>query len=195
MTGYGAPDFDPGDTPGATDFDGWTLQGHMVFDDATDRDTQLTGREIDGMIAYTQDDKRQWIWDGDEEEWVLLTEPVQAWSPSVDQGGAVSATVDFGYSQRHRGTFEAWCGITMTGAGAATNPILISTPFNVTVIGGTFNFYDDSLDIYRSGEVVNISATELQLMIDWSEDAFGVAGSDGLTSGDVVGVRISGVYA
>lgn len=190
---YGFHDFTAGDTFGASDADGILRQSTMNFADAAARDAALTGGILEeGMRAYTRDNNTYYSYNGS--AWVIESEPVQSWSPTVTQSVTVSKTVTWGWYQRSNGMFTASCRLDFTGSGTATNIITITGPLTWIVAGGSFLFYDTSNAFYRAGYVQNASTTEFSLIIDEGTDAYGKAGGDGITSGDVLIMTVTGNY-
>jgi hypothetical protein len=180
-----------GDTLTAANVNAMLTQGIPPFADTTARDAAITA-PFDGQMAYTTGNDTTWVYRSS--AWVILTEPVQSWTPTVTQSNTVTKTVTWGWSQRSGGIFTASCRLDFTGAGTASNIITISGPLTWIVAGGSFLFYDTSLVTYRSGYVQNASTTTFSLIIDEGTGAYGLAGGDGITSGDVLIMTVTGNY-
>lgn len=179
-------------TPGATDFDTMMRQSTMRFADSAARDAALSGVLAEGMRAYTDDADTFWFYDGS--AWVIESEPVRAWTPTVTQGSTVTKTVNWSGYQRANDGYRAFCKLTMTGSGTPGNSIIVSTPFTHIEAFGAFGFFDDSLGLYRAGFVLPESMTEYSFIIDLGALPFGNAASDGLTSGDQLWLSVQGTY-
>lgn len=191
--GYGVTDFATGNTPGASDFDGIMRQTTMAFATVAARNSALTGLLAEGMRAYTEDANTFWWYNGS--AWVIETEPPQAWSPTVSQGGSVGATVNWGWSQRRNGTWFGDCKLTVTGTGTAGNIIAVTTPFTVVTSGGSVRVWDDSIGWGRVGVVIPINTGEMAIGIDQGTAEYGVHAGDGLTADDVLWFsNVGGVY-
>lgn len=190
---YGFHDFTAGDTFGASDADGIIRQTTMNFADAAARDAALTGGILEeGMRAYTRDNNTYYAYDGS--AWVIESEPVQSWTPTVTQSGAVTKTVTWGFYRRTGGIFVASCRLDFTGSGTASNEIVVTSPITHIVAGGSMTFYDTSGGFWRHGYAVNKSTTTFNFTIDEGTDYYGKAGGDGITSGDVLIMTVTGNY-
>lgn len=82
-----------------------------------------------GAMALQADTSQVWRWDGT--NWRIVTEPRQAWTPTVAQGAAVSVTVVRAWVQRFADTFHAHASLSCTSAGTSGSGISISTPFTM----------------------------------------------------------------
>lgn len=190
---YGFHDFAALDTFGASDADGILRQTTMNFADAAARDAALTGGILEeGMRAYTRDNNTYWAYDG--AAWQVEGEPIQSWTPTVTQSVTVSKTVTWGFYRRTNGMYIASCRLDFTGSGTASNAIFVSSPITHVVAGGSFSFYDTSNGFYRSGMVLPDSTTRYSFAIDEGTDLYGKAGTDGITSGDVLWLTVVGNY-
>jgi hypothetical protein len=189
--GYGITDFTAGDTPGASDFDGIMRQTTMAFASTAARDSAMSGKLAEGQRAYTEDTNTMWIYTT---AWEIETEPVQTWTPTLEQAGTVAKTTNWGYYQRSRGRYWAECKLTATGSGTASSIIAVTTPITQVQCHGKFDFWDNSIGWYRSGGVLPYSTTLLAFTIDMGTDYFGIHPNDVVTSSDVLWLSIQGTY-
>lgn len=190
---YGFTDFALGNTPGATDFDGIMRQTVMGFADAATRDSELAAVLEEGLLAQTLDDDTFWRYDG--ADWEILFEREKPWtSPTVDQGGVVACTVDWGSYKRSYGRWDATLKVTFTASGTGGIAIGITTPFDVVGASGTFAFFDDSFGKWRQGFALGVAADVVALIIDLADDLLGIAASDGITADDVLILDLHGSY-
>jgi hypothetical protein len=75
MAGAGFKTFVDGDVLTAAEVNGFLMsQAVMVFDDATDRSTQLGGSVSEGMVSYLKDTDNIQFYDGS--AWIDLIPPV-----------------------------------------------------------------------------------------------------------------------
>jgi hypothetical protein len=185
-------DKSPGDTLTAANVDTLMLQSVMRFASEAARNAALSGVLAEGLVTYQDDTNTMTLYNGS--AWVIVGEPVQSWTPTVTQSGAVTKTVTWGYYQRSNGLFTASCRLDFTGAGTATNKIIVTSPITHIVAGGSFMFYDTSNAFYRVGFVVPESTTEFSFAIDSGTDFYGKAAGDGITSGDVLWMTVNGNY-
>jgi hypothetical protein len=182
----------PGDTLTAANVDTLMLQSVMRFADSAARDTALSAVLAEGLVTY-QDDANTYTWYNGS-AWVILTEPSQTWTPEIKQPGVIAHTKNWGFYQRQNGVYIANCKLTITGSGTAGNAITVSAPLTQVVGFGGFTFYDTSLAIYRSGNVLPQSTTLYSFIIDSGAAEYGIAGGDGMTNGDVVWLQVTGTY-
>jgi hypothetical protein len=185
-------DKSPGDTLTAANVDTLMLQSIMRFADSSARDTALSGVLAEGLHSYEDDSNSLKFYNGS--AWVILNEPPQTWTPTISQPGSITKTTNWAYSQRQGGMYRATCKLSITGSGTATNPIIVSTPFTHVEGFGSFVFYDTSNSFYRSGNVLPYSTTEYSFVIDSGADLYGIAGTDGMTNGDVLWLSVMGSY-
>lgn len=190
---YGFFDHSAGGTFGATDADGTLRQTIMAFDDVADRDAQLAAVLEEGLVTQTLDDDTFWKYNGS--DWEILFEREKAWTgTSITQPTAVAHTVNWGSYRRSYGRWDATLKVTFSAAGSAGNAIGIATPFDVVSASGTFTFLDDTLGQYRQGGVLGVADDTMALVIDLSDDLYGISGADGITSGDVLWLDVHGSY-
>lgn len=190
---YGFTDFATGNVPGATDFDGIMRQTFLGFADADERDTELAAVLEEGLVAQTLDDETFWRYTG--AAWEILFEREKAWTAvTVDQGGAVAHTVNWGSYKRSFGRWDAILKVTFTASGTGGNTIGISTPFDVVSASGGFRFFDSSLGVDRVGFAQGIADDVIGLAIDGGADLYGNAVSDAITADDVLWLDVHGSY-
>ena len=185
-------DKSPGDTLTAANVDTLMLQSIMRFADSSARDTALSGVLAEGLTTYQDDANTTTQYDGS--AWNILNEPSQSWTPTISQPGSISKTVNWGFYRRSNGIYIANAKMTITGSGTATNAIAVTAPLTHVVAFGSFVFYDTSLGAYRSGAVLPQSTTVYSFVIDEGADLYGVAGTDGMTNGDVIWLQVTGTY-
>jgi hypothetical protein len=180
-----------GDSLRASQANALLKQGIPPFADATARDAAITA-PADGEHAYLTGSDT--LMEYQTSAWVIINEPKQTWTPTISQPGSITKTVNWGYSQRQGGMYRATCKLSITGSGTATNPIIVTTPFTHVEAFGSFVFYDTSNSFYRSGNVLPYSTTEYSFVIDSGADLYGIAGTDGMTNGDVLWLSVMGSY-
>jgi hypothetical protein len=180
-----------GDTLTAANVNAMVQQGVPPFADTTARDAAITAPN-EGQMAHTTDTDTTWIYRVG--AWVIVSEPVQSWTPTVTQSGAVTKTVTWGIYQRAGGIYVASCRLDFTGAGTATNEIVVTSPITHVVANGAMTFYDTSLGAWRHGYAVPKSTTTFNFTIDEGTDYYGKAGGDGITAGDVLIMNVTGNY-
>ena len=161
MAGAGFKDFVAGDVLTAAQVDTYLMQQTvMTFASDAARDSALSGSLSEGLHCYTTDNNRLYYYNGS--AWIVLSEPVQSWSPTITQNSAVTGTVDVGYSQRSNGGFTASLKWTSGGAGS-TNSILVSTPYTLAdagLVGGTWVMFDASDSSVETGVIAPSSTTQ-----------------------------------
>lgn len=185
-------DKSPGDILTAANIDTLVLQSIMRFADSTARNTALAGPLAEGLTTYQDDSNTTTQYDGS--TWNILSEPAQAWSPTISQPGSIAKTVNWGWYKRFNGFYLATCKLTITASGTGGNAITVSTPLTHLVAFGIFVFYDTSLGAYRVGGVLPQSTTLYSFAIDSGAAEYGIAGTDGMTNGDVVWTGVLGLY-
>lgn len=175
----------------SSDVNGYLMdQTVMVFDDTTDRDSILAAVLAEGLICQTLDDDTIWRYDGS--AWDIVVEKEKPWTPTVVQGSSVSLTVNSGAYQRTFGTWTAGMKVTFSGAGTASEAIYIPKPFSEPGGQGVFRFYDSGLAIMRVGMVDSFDDDLMFLWIDGAADAYGVAATDDIESGDILWMKVHG---
>jgi hypothetical protein len=152
----------------------------------------LAGVLAEGLHTYQDDSNTRTYYNG--AAWVIDSEPSQAWTPTINQPGSIAKTVNWGWSQRSNGLYRATCKLSITGSGTGTNAITVSTPFTQVEAFGSFVFFDTSNSFYRSGNVLPQSTTLYSFVIDSGADLYGIAGTDGMTNGDVLWLSVTGSY-
>ncbi len=167
-------------------------QGIMRFADTSSRDTALSGVLAEGLHTYQDDANTVTYYTG--AAWVILSEPTQAWTPTVTHSGSVAKTTNWAWYKRTGDLYEAQCKLSFTGSGTSTNAILVSTPLTQVDASGSFIFYDSSNSFYRVGNVLPNSTTTYSLAIDSGADLYGIAGTDGITNNDVLWLKVTGRY-
>jgi hypothetical protein len=185
-------DKSPGDTLTAANVDTLMLQGNIRFADAAARDTALASVLAEGLVSYEDDVNTLKLYDGS--AWNIIHEPAQSWTPTISQPGSIAKTVNWGFYRRSGGTYIANAKMTITGSGTAVNAITVSAPITQVVGFGSFVLYDTSLGAYRSGAVLPQSTTLYSFVIDEGADLYGIAGTDGMTNGDIMWLQVTGTY-
>jgi hypothetical protein len=181
-----------GDTLTAANVNLLMLQGAMRFANAAARDTALSGVLAEGLLVYEDDVNTYKYYTG--AAWAIVSEPRQTWTPTVSQPGSIAKTTNWGWYQRANGLYWASCKLSITGAGTGGNAITVSSPITQVDAAGSFNFFDTSLSVYRAGNILPQSTTVLSFAIDSGAAEYGVAGTDGMTNGDVLWVSVQGSY-
>jgi hypothetical protein len=94
MAGTGFKTFVDLDILTAAEVNGFLMsQAVMVFDDATDRSSQLGANESEGMVSYLKDADVLEVYDGS--NWVALDDPDAIQNSIVDaKGDIITATAD-----------------------------------------------------------------------------------------------------
>lgn len=98
----------------------------------------------------------------------LLREGWRDWTPTVDQGGAVAATVNYARYVVYAQLVIAQCLLTTTGTGTSGNAIIVGAlPLSMTVTSdgfviGSGLIHDLGTAIYK-GVVIPASATSVKM--------------------------------
>ena len=155
--------------------------------------TRPTGAE--GRRIYETDTNRLYYYDGS--AWVIETEPLQTWSPTITQSSSVAGTVNRGWYQRRNGLWEAALKWTSSASGTAANAIVVSTPLttvNAADTGGSFRVYDASATTSYAGYVLGFTTTSVQLYCDAATSALGINPALTLATSDEIWLHIAGSY-
>jgi|GEM_PF-1767351 len=94
MTGF--KDFTDGSPLTASDINNYLMQGVLVFDSASARDTALSGNNREGRVAYLKDTNTTTVYDGS--NWLVISSPTATvsgttGSPTVDTSSRPGKTI------------------------------------------------------------------------------------------------------
>lgn len=160
----------------------------MSFATAVARDAAVTS-PVTGMQAWLTTPKQLTMYDGT--SWIIMAEPVQTYTPQVDQGATtnIAKTVNSGKYKRSNGMCTAWIDLVMTGAGTAGSSVTVTLPVASSL---------SSAPILGAGIIFDTSTTT-RYVVDAEQSsttviAFGYQGAAGwgsspsiaLASGDTV---------
>lgn len=151
---------------------------------------------VEGQHIDESDTERLMRYNGS--AWVIRSEPVQTWTPTVTQSASVTVTVTRAIYQRHDGLWWAKARLTVTGSGTAANNVSISTPFtmaNANDSGGSFFIYDNSAGFFYAGHVAPSSTTAVILQSGAGVTGyFGVTPAVTLAANDIIDIDMCGTY-
>jgi hypothetical protein len=149
---------------------------------------------VEGMVIYETDTDRLLYYSG--AAWVIITEPIQSWTPTITQGATPTKTVNRGWSRRENGIWRARASVTFTSAGTAANAIVVTYPLtlsNSNDIAGGFTFEDTGTTIY-TGRVHPNSTTTCLLNVTGNNGYFGAAPAVTIANTDVLLIDLEGTY-
>jgi len=161
---------------------------------ARNADATLTAALREGLTVYLLDVNCYSVYTGS--TWSAIG-PVHgamlAWTPVITQSGTVTATMTSPVYSRVGRTVRAWMPrATMTGAGTAANPILVSLPvacsFSVGTIG-TISLYSTSDSTWRSGIATLSSASTVGMLVGGTSGGFTSAPT--LAAGDLLTIAVT----
>jgi hypothetical protein len=193
-------DFVAGAKPLATEWDDYiSKQVVMTFTTETARDTALTSVLRDGMFAYTTTTPVDTLKVYNGSAWEIVSEPMQAWNiTSVTQSGSVTCTTVFAWYRRERNQVTGQFTLSVTGAGTASNAIVLPTPVTLTnaeCLGGSYVFFDQSTGLNYSGALVPATTTTFTMGVNGSGVSLGGAGFTGaLANTDFIRCTLTGRY-
>lgn len=129
MAGAGYRDWVAGDVPTAAQFDTFLQeQTVMVFASAAARDTALSVPKAEGMLTYLKDVNSFTLYTGAVWVTVWAQGALTAYTPAVQQAGAVTCTNAYSTWTRVGRLITGWFNLAVTGTGTASNVIIISAP-------------------------------------------------------------------
>lgn len=169
--------------------------------------TRPTLNVFEGMVIYESDTNRQCVYDGT--GWLILSEPWQAISPVLAQGGTVATAGagTFAQQRRSNGLLEFEFGLVVSGSGSAATTIQITMPTassRTTGVVGPGYISDTSANRVFRGTARLVTAATIDILWDrtFGLEALGLDSADpdsltnpaqmALAAGDSVHVR--GVY-
>lgn len=158
----GYKDFTSGAVLNAADLEDYCeLQGIMRFASAAARTTALSGVLTEGLMCYLIDLNVIQAYSGS--AWSTIG-PVHgaltAWAPTLTQSGTVTKTTVGAYSRVGRWVI-AYCTLSVTGAGSASNQISVSLPVTAATsnaLAGTGYVIDASANAGAGGMYTGIAS-------------------------------------
>lgn len=155
--------------------------------------TRPTG--VEGRHIFETDTDRVLYYSG--AAWVILSEPIQSWSPTITQSSSVAGTVNRGWYRRSNGLFEAQLNWTASAAGTSSNTVTITLPVtlaNGSDLGGTVIFNDAGT--ITIGVAAALSTTTFGFYVQGATSSapFGSSPTTAIASGDTITASISGTY-
>lgn len=155
--------------------------------------TRPTG--VEGRRIYETDTDRDLVYSGS--AWVIMSEPIQSWSPTITQGSAVAGTVNRGWYRRSNGVFVAALSWTASAAGTGSNNVVVSLPVtmsNAADLGGSAIFNDAGT--ISIGVVAGLSTTTAGFFVQGATGSspFGASPTTAIASGDVLAMSLRGTY-
>lgn len=122
------------------------------------RPTNVDGR----IIAETNTDR---VLHGNGTVWRILSEPVQAWTPTITQSGSVTFTNTASGFWRTRELCHFFGKFTITGTGTGANNIVLTLPVTAAasseLVSGNAFLFDSSAVLNYPGLIYAVSTTTM----------------------------------
>lgn len=152
--------------------------------------TRPTG--VAGLQIFETDTNRVLTHDGT--GWIIMSEPVQTYTPTLTQSGAITKTVTQAIYQRSNGRCQGQVFMSLTSSGTGGVVIVVGLPVATLIVQrgqlGSGVVYDGSTAYYDCGLVSYGAGGTQAYFKGWSTLAggMGVAGmTAALVSGDQIG--------
>lgn len=157
------------------------------------RDSAITS-PVDGMLCTITGTDTLMEYNGS--AWVIVSEPLQTWTPSLTQGVGVSVTTVVGWYRRENGEWTGKVTLAITSAGTLGSGLIISLPFTLPSaehVGGSFIYFDSGVGYYV-GTVFPLSTTTFSLVVDGAAAVVGGTPNFACANLDFLRINVHGAY-